>query len=317
MSNASDASLLLQFWHGSDKIAPTGTIENHQRSSPRAEDISPAPAHATHNSDAVASGCPQAAALDSDALATRGWVCADETLPLRFPEFSSLRLPLSDAAPLFVRAVRFAGAMSSASEPLAFDINPKAIERLAVTILGAYRPLPYHNWRHAVNTVHCMLMFLERTSVGRNLVPLHRLAALLAALAHDVDHRGHTNAFESNSLSDLALKYNTDSVLEHHHAAIFLEMLRGTTSAYRESTDMGHIQQSALNRNVLNLSLAAFSAVRSMSVAAILATDSKLRMERHDAILVHEQVESHLIFLVLQWHVIPTLLRRCGVAGLR
>ena len=43
------------------------------------------------------------------------------------------------------------------------------------------------------------------------------LAAILAAIVHDVEHTGTTNNFHVQSGSELALLYNDRSVLENHH----------------------------------------------------------------------------------------------------
>ena len=48
----------------------------------------------------------------------------------------------------------------------------------------------------------------------------------VAALCHDIDHPGHTNAFEINISSELAIMYSDDCVLEHHHAATTFRVLR-------------------------------------------------------------------------------------------
>jgi hypothetical protein len=42
----------------------------------------------------------------------------------------------------------------------------------------------------------------------------------LAAICHDVEHPGTTNAFQVNSGSVLALRYNDTSVLEAHHSSV-------------------------------------------------------------------------------------------------
>jgi cAMP-specific phosphodiesterase 4 len=49
--------------------------------------------------------------------------------------------------------------------------------------------------------------------------------SLLSGAAHDMDHPGTNNAFEMKSKSKLALLYNDQSVLEHHHAASFFFLL--------------------------------------------------------------------------------------------
>jgi hypothetical protein len=49
--------------------------------------------------------------------------------------------------------------------------------------------------------------------------------SLLSGAAHDMDHPGTNNAFEVKCKSKLALLYNDQSVLEHHHAASFFFLL--------------------------------------------------------------------------------------------
>lgn len=41
----------------------------------------------------------------------------------------------------------------------------------------------------------------------------------MAALSHDVDHPGLNNGFLVNTLDEMALLYNDQSVLENHHVA--------------------------------------------------------------------------------------------------
>ena len=55
--------------------------------------------------------------------------------------------------------------------------------------------------------------------------PLDVLALLLAALCHDLEHPGTTNAFQVNTGSVLAQRYNDASVLENHHCAVGMAML--------------------------------------------------------------------------------------------
>lgn len=41
----------------------------------------------------------------------------------------------------------------------------------------------------------------------------------ISCAAHDVDHPGHNNMYESKTRSKLALLYNDQAILENHHAA--------------------------------------------------------------------------------------------------
>ncbi len=49
--------------------------------------------------------------------------------------------------------------------------------------------------------------------------------SLLSGAAHDMDYPGINNAFEVKCYSNLAMLYNDQSILEHHHAASFFFML--------------------------------------------------------------------------------------------
>lgn len=54
--------------------------------------------------------------------------------------------------------------------------------------------------------------------------PLDKVAALIAAAAHDVDHPGTSSAFLCNSRHQLAILYNDLAVLESHHAALTFKL---------------------------------------------------------------------------------------------
>ena len=69
-------------------------------------------------------------------------------------------------------------------------------------------------------------MLFKETKAWEHIAPLQLFATAIAALGHDADHPGNTNLFEINSESDLALTYNDMSVLENHHSATLLRILR-------------------------------------------------------------------------------------------
>jgi len=110
-------------------------------------------------------------------------------------------------------------------------------------------------------------------------------AALFAAAVHDVNHPGVTNQFLINTgercgvlakpstsasprlaASDLAIMYNDESVLEHHHLAIAFKLL----------------QQPACNF-VRDWSRKQFTALRRAVIDMVLATD----MAKHMALLAY------------------------------
>jgi hypothetical protein len=44
---------------------------------------------------------------------------------------------------------------------------------------------------------------------------------MVSGAAHDMDHPGNNNVFQTKTRSKLALLYNDSAVLESHHAASF------------------------------------------------------------------------------------------------
>ncbi|CAK8685576.1 unnamed protein product [Clavelina lepadiformis] len=78
---------------------------------------------------------------------------------------------------------------------------------------------PYHNSTHAADVLQATAYFLKKERLKAWMEPLDEVSALLAAIIHDVDHPGRTNAFLVNSNNPLALLYNDTAVLESHHAA--------------------------------------------------------------------------------------------------
>jgi 3',5'-cyclic-nucleotide phosphodiesterase len=84
----------------------------------------------------------------------------------------------------------------------------------------------------------------------------------IASFVHDIDHPGHTNLFEVNFKSHLALKYNDKSVLENHHCSLAFFLI--------------HSKQVQLLRN---LDEKDFATVREMIIECVLSTDMKFHTD--------------------------------------
>ena len=93
-------------------------------------------------------------------------------------------------------------------------------------IHSKYNNVPFHNFKHGLSVAHISFYFLTCTDAGSLLSSIQAFALVMSALCHDLDHPGHTNAFEVNSGSERALIYNDTSVLENHHCATASRMLR-------------------------------------------------------------------------------------------
>jgi hypothetical protein len=79
---------------------------------------------------------------------------------------------------------------------------------------------------------------------------IDRLALLLAAIAHDVDHPANTNQFEIDTLSDLALLHNDQSVLENHHLVTTFNIMLDTDVAFLSDVDLK--QRSFLRKRIVS-----------------------------------------------------------------
>mmetsp|Transcript_8193 Transcript_8193/g.9088 ORF Transcript_8193/g.9088 Transcript_8193/m.9088 type:complete len:630 (-) Transcript_8193:52-1941(-) len=142
-----------------------------------------------------------------------------------------------------------------------FKIDPEDFKGfLNAVSLKYHKENPYHNFIHAFDVTHTVYLTLTKTRVSKFLSPLDVFAVLLSSLVHDIDHPGESNVFHVNSRSQLALRYNDNSVLENYHASAAFEMM----SEY----------------NILsNLSQKDYRYIRAMIIEAILATDLKFHME--------------------------------------
>lgn len=132
-----------------------------------------------------------------------------------------------------------------------------------------YRPdNPYHNFSHAVSVLHAT-HFLLGSNYLADLSTLERAGMLLAALGHDVGHRGCSNHFEMHSRSELALIYNDISPLENHHASTLFRVLNDPAVGFMAGLGSDYWK------------------MRNFIVEAVLATDMKLHfklLEQQDSL---------------------------------
>ncbi|XP_041368878.1 cGMP-specific 3',5'-cyclic phosphodiesterase-like isoform X2 [Gigantopelta aegis] len=97
-----------------------------------------------------------------------------------------------------------------------FKVPYEVVCRWACSVKKNYRPVTYHNWRHAFNVCQTMFTMLYTGEMSPRFDILDMFALMVACLCHDLDHRGTNNAFQVTVASPLAMLYST-SVLEHHH----------------------------------------------------------------------------------------------------
>ncbi|KAB0792388.1 hypothetical protein PPYR_14347 [Photinus pyralis] len=92
--------------------------------------------------------------------------------------------------------------------------DEQSLLRFVLTVKKNYRRVPYHNWSHGFSVAHCMYCIIKNSR--DTFLPNESLALFIAALCHDLDHRGKNNKFMLDTEAPLAAIYST-STMEHHH----------------------------------------------------------------------------------------------------
>ena len=107
-----------------------------------------------------------------------------------------------------------------------FEIDGDVMTACATEIMNMHAECSYHNWYHAVSAMHQAFLLLKIGGADRYIHDdQERLALLLGALIHDLDHTGFNNDFEVKSKSELAQTYAGVSVLENHSISATFNLL--------------------------------------------------------------------------------------------
>ncbi|KAL3863382.1 hypothetical protein ACJMK2_005139, partial [Sinanodonta woodiana] len=125
-------------------------------------------------------------------------------------EFNDIPMSDDDTVRAVISMFQDAGIIEKYKVP--YDV----MVRWTCSVKKNYRPVTYHNWRHAFNVTQTMFTMLYTGGLRPIFEDLEEFAMLVACLCHDLDHRGTNNAFQVKVASPLAMLYST-SVMEHHH----------------------------------------------------------------------------------------------------
>ncbi|XP_011329812.2 cGMP-specific 3',5'-cyclic phosphodiesterase isoform X2 [Ooceraea biroi] len=148
-----------------------------------------------------------------------------------------------------------------------FHIPYDVLCRWILSVKKNYRPVKYHNWRHALNVAQAMFAMLKTGKMERFMTDLEILGLLVACLCHDLDHRGTNNAFQTKTESPLAILYST-STMEHHHFDQCVMIL---------NSDSNNIFQS--------LSMEDYRRVMKVVESAILSTDLAMYFKKRNSFM--------------------------------
>ncbi|XP_064105457.1 cGMP-specific 3',5'-cyclic phosphodiesterase-like [Macrobrachium nipponense] len=148
-----------------------------------------------------------------------------------------------------------------------FHINYEVLCRWLLSVKKNYRPVKYHNWRHAITVAQTMFAMLKTGKLEQFMTDLEMLGLLVACLCHDLDHRGTNNSFQTKTDSPLAILYST-STMEHHHFDQCVMIL---------SQDSNNIFQS--------LDAESYRKVMTLLENAILSTDMAMYFKKKNSFL--------------------------------
>eukprot|EP00730_Choanoeca_flexa_P004393 TRINITY_DN11680_c0_g1_i8.p1 TRINITY_DN11680_c0_g1~~TRINITY_DN11680_c0_g1_i8.p1 ORF type:complete len:242 (+),score=30.19 TRINITY_DN11680_c0_g1_i8:225-950(+) len=88
-----------------------------------------------------------------------------------------------------------------------FRIPHETLCAWLICVRRSYRDVRYHNWKHAFNVGQFIYGLITSSEIGKMFSDTEKLGFLVAALSHDLDHRGTNNAFEkkySTALGDVS-----------------------------------------------------------------------------------------------------------------
>lgn len=197
-----------------------------------------------------------------EVLITPTFIRIDDSLAFPYEQFWSHDLDMTVYSSLQLRHI--VSAIFNCCCPIsqAPDFR-RSLSNYTANVARHYKDNPFHNFCHAVSVTHIAALFI-RDIEPDTLSSLQQFGLLLSALVHDVNHPGHTNGFEILLRTELALKYNNESILEKHHAAVAFLLMRPAHSDV-----------------LLHFSDSDRRELRSLMVNCILATD----MARHSELV--------------------------------
>ena len=159
-----------------------------------------------------------------------------------------------------------------------YNIRQDTLCNYLRAVEGDYRSRnPYHNSTHASDVVQTLHVFIQRSGkeFSKN---IELFSVLFAAVGHDVGHPGLNNAFQEHAGTELALRYNDNSVLENMHSSKTFMWLFGLGTAHDIDMNAKELMKDEVNKmknmNILEgMTNEQISDVRELAIDAILQTD--------------------------------------------
>jgi len=160
------------------------------------------------------------------------------------------------------------------------DVQQSTINNFVSIAAASYLEGPqYHNWYHAVDVTHAVLLVLNSCSQQNVFLSwLEEFALVSSAVCHDIGHPGVNNDFLVQTSHELAIRYNDTSPLENMHCACLFEIVNNPRAAI-----------------FATLSRERYKEVRAMCVEAILHTDNVHHMPMVRQLQMFGEVNSEML----------------------
>ncbi|KAJ3029359.1 UNVERIFIED_CONTAM: cAMP-specific 3',5'-cyclic phosphodiesterase 4B [Siphonaria sp. JEL0065] len=117
-----------------------------------------------------------------------------------------------------------------------------------------YRPLPYHNCIHASDVLQSFYYLAFHSQWGSKFSNIEKLAGIIAAVGHDIDHPGVSNQFLVKARDPIAIMYSDASVNEYHHSAHMFSVT--LSSQYNIFSSFSNDEFEEVRRIIIKLILA-------------------------------------------------------------
>eukprot|EP00741_Cyanophora_paradoxa_P010551 tig00000158_g10202.t1 len=228
------------------------------RGSGQGQGLAGASGHGSSSSP-VTAAAPSAAPMETISTELAG--IAQAAVSDRWDDFDAISLEQSSLGrPLEILATEIGRHSGILAEN---NVDVARFQAFVANIEAGYRRVPYHSSTHAADVVQALSWLLNTGGLRAHLRPIDALAALTAAVIHDVAHEGRNNGFEIATQSELAILYNDQSVLENYSLNLAFGALRDPATNFL--SHLPKIQRAEFRKTV---------------IAAVLATDMARHFEK-------------------------------------
>ncbi|KAI9335247.1 hypothetical protein BDR26DRAFT_839391 [Obelidium mucronatum] len=135
-----------------------------------------------------------------------------------------------------------------------FKIENEKFKHWLLLMEKEYRPLPYHNCIHASDVLQSFYFLAFHSQWGSKFTSIEKLAGIIAAVGHDIDHPGVSNQFLVKARDPIAIMYSDASVNEYHHSAHMFSVT--LTSQYNIFSSFSTDEFEEVRRIIIKLILA-------------------------------------------------------------